>query len=177
MHAELGAADHQGVCHIVAAVAEEHELAALQAAEVLADRQHIRQDLRGMEFVRQAVPDGDAGVFCQLLHDALAEAAVFDAVIQAAEHAGRVSNGFLFADLGAGRVEISNVHAEVVRGHLKGAARAGRGLLKDQRDVLPAECVVRDAGLLFGLQGGGEVEQTGDLVGGEVQQGQKAFTV
>ena len=60
---------------------------------------------------------------------------------------------------------------------LKGAARAGRGLLKDQRDVLPAECVVRDAGLLFGLQGGGEVEQTGDLVGGEVQQGQKAFTV
>ena len=26
----------------------------------------------------------------------------------------------------------------------------------------------------FGLQGGGEVEQTGDLVGGEVQQGQKA---
>ena len=69
-----------------------------------------------------------AGVFCQLFHDALTEAAVFDAVIQAAEHAGRVGNGFLFADLGAGRVEISNVHAEVVRGHLKGAARAGRGL-------------------------------------------------
>ena len=50
-------------------------------------------------FVRQAVPARDGGVLRQLLDDALAEAAVFDAVEHAREHARRVGDALLLADL------------------------------------------------------------------------------
>ena len=44
------------------------------------DRQEIGQNLRRMELVCQAVPDRDARVFRQILHDLLPKAAIFNAV-------------------------------------------------------------------------------------------------
>jgi len=56
-----------------------------------------------------------------------------------------------------------------VGGHFKAAAGAGGGLFKDQGNVLAVELVVGDAGLLFGLEVCGQVEQLFDLGGGIVQ--------
>ena len=83
MHTHLRAADHEGVAHVEARVAHVDEVDVLQRAEVLPDGQEVREDLRRVKLVRQPVPDRDGGVLRQLLDDALAEAAVLNAV----EHA------------------------------------------------------------------------------------------
>ena len=142
---------------------------ALQLAEVLPDGEEVGQDLGGVELVGQAVPHRHPGVVGQVLHDLLAVAAVLDAVKHAAQHPGGVGDGLLFADLAARRVQISHLHAQVVGGHFKAAAGAGGGLFKDQGNVLAVELVVGDAGLLFGLEVCGQVEQLFDLGGGIVQ--------
>ena len=80
VHAHLRAADHEGVAHVEARIAHVDELFALQLAKMFLDRQEIGQNLRRMELVCQAVPDRDARVFRQILHDLLPKAAIFNAV-------------------------------------------------------------------------------------------------
>ena len=65
------------------------------------------------------------------------------------------------------------MHTEIVGGDLEGAAGAGRGLFEDQCDGLTLAGVVCDACLFLCLEVGSEVEQARDLLGREVQQGQK----
>ena len=173
MQPQFCTADHQGIRHIIAAVAHENELFAPERSEMLADGQHIRQNLRRVEFVCQAVPDGNAGIFCQFLHDVLAEAAILDTVIQAAQNTGGVCDGFFFADLRACGIQIGDMHPEIIGGDLEGAASAGGGLFENQRDGFALQRVVGDVGLLLRLQLGGEIDQTCDLLRREVQKCQK----
>ena len=109
----------------------------------------------------------------QLLDNRLAVAAVLNAVKHAGKHLGCVGDGFLFADLAAGGVQIGRTHAEIVGGNLKRAAGAGGGLFKNQRNIFAAQRVMGDAGLLFSLQLGCQLQQAADLCGGKVQQCQK----
>ena len=80
VHPHLCAADHQRVAHVIARIAHVDELFALQLAKMFLDRQEIGQNLRRMELVCQAVPDRDARVFRQILHDLQPKAAIFNAV-------------------------------------------------------------------------------------------------
>ena len=89
-----------------------------------------------MEFVGQAVPDGNAGVLCQLFDDILAEAAVLDTVIEPAEDARGVGDVLFVAELDVVLSEVFGVSALVYGGDGKGAACAGRRLLEDERDGL-----------------------------------------
>ena len=173
VHTHFGAAHHQGVAHVVAGVAHVHQLLALQAAAVLLNGQEVRQNLGGVELIGQAVPHGNVGVLGQLLHNALAEAAVLDAVKHAAQDAGGVGDALLFADLGAAGVQIGDAHAQIMPRHLEGAAGTGAGLFKDQGDVLALTQGVGDAGLLLGLQLRRQLQQVGDLLRGKVQQLEK----
>ena len=173
VHAHLGAAHHQGVAHVVPGVAHVHQLLALQAAAVLLNSQEVRQDLGGMELVGQAVPHGNVGILGQLLHDALAEATVLDAVKHTAENAGGVGDALLLADLRAGGVKIRNAHAQIVARHLKGTAGTGAGLFKNQGDVLALTQRVGNTGLFLGLQISRQLQKIGDLLRGKVQQLQK----
>ena len=127
-----------------------------------------------MELVGQAVPHRHTGVVGQIFHDALAVAAVLDAIEHPAQHPGGVGDGLLLADLAARRVEVGDFHAQVVGGDLEAAAGAGGGLLKDEGDVLAAQSVMADTGLFLGLQVGGEIQQALDLVGGVIKELQKA---
>ena len=176
VHAHLRAADHEGVAHVVAGVAHVDELFALERAEVLLNGQEVREDLRGMEFVRQAVPDGRARVFCQLLDDRLAVAAVLNAVVHPAEDAGGVGDRLLFADLRAGRVEIRDRHAQIVRGDLKRAARARAGLFENERGLLSLAQAMGDAGLFLCLEICGQRQKVRDLLRGEIKQLEKALS-
>ena len=99
VQSQLGADDHERVCNVVARVAEESQLAALEVAELLTRGQDVREHLRGMEIVGQAVPDRDAGVLRQILDRGLLEAAVFDAVVHPSEHLGGVGDRLLLAHL------------------------------------------------------------------------------
>ena len=123
-----------------------------------------------MELVGQAVPDGDAGVLCELLDLGLLEATVLDAVEHAAEDAGGVGDGLLVAHLGAAGVKVGAAHAEVIRANLEGAAGTSGGLLEEKGDVLALEVAVGNAGALHVLEVGGEVQEVVDLLGGEVQE-------
>ncbi len=123
-----------------------------------------------MEFVGQAVPHGYTRIFGQLLDRGLGEAAVFDAVEHAAQHAGGVFHRFLDADLRAGRAEIRDVGTLVIGGYFEGAAGAGRGFLEDQGDVLALETRLFGAGVFGALQVAGQVEEILDLFRGEVEE-------
>ena len=135
--------------------------------------QKIGQHLRGVRLVGQAVPHGHARVFCQRLDRGLRKAAVLDAVEHAPEHARRVGHALLIAHLTAGGVKIHGVHAKVGRRHLKGAARAGAGLFKQQRHVFARAQRVRHALLFFFFQFGRKIEQRADLGGDKIEQFEK----
>ena len=144
---------------------------------MLLNGEEVRQDLGGVELVGQAVEHGHSGVFRQLLHQLLTEAPVLDAVKHPAQHPGGVGDGLLHADLAAGGAQVGAAHAQVLGGHLEGAAGAGGGLFKDEGHVLALQIAVGDARLLLGLQVGGGVQELLNFSGSEVQQLQKMGVV
>ena len=164
MHTELRAQDHQGVAHVVAGVSHVCELNAFQIPEMLPDRERIRQHLRRVVLIRETIPHRNTRVLCQLLHDLLPVAAVLDPLVHSAEHARRVRDGLLLADLRARGIEVSRPHAEIMRRHLKRTARARARLLKDQGDIFPAERIVQDPLLLLVLIPRRQIDQINDLL-------------
>ena len=137
-------------------------------AAVFAHGKEVGQDLGGVEFVGQAVEYRHTGVTRQFFDDFLSVAPVFDAVEHPAQHAGGVFDAFFVADLAAARFEVGYARALVACGHFKGAAGAGGGFFKDQRDVFAAQALGFAAGFFGGFQFGGQIEQGVDLVGGEI---------
>ena len=99
-----------------------------------------------------------------------AEAAILDPVVEAAEHAGGVLHRFLVPDLRALRAEVGHVRALIVGGHLEGAARAGRALLEDQRDVLAHQVLCLGAVPLGRLQVFRQGQKVANLVRRKVHQ-------
>ncbi len=71
-------------------------------------------------------------------------------------------------------VDVGDVRALVVGGHLERAAGARGGLLEDQRDVLAREAVPADAGVLGPLEIPGQVEQVEQVALGVVDQAEQA---
>ena len=104
MKAHLRAGDHEGVAHVVPRVAEVSELQALETAFLFFDREKVCQHLRGVELIRQTVPNRNAGVFGQFFDEFLAETAVLNAVKHPAEDLGRVGDGLLLSHLAAAGV-------------------------------------------------------------------------
>jgi len=106
---------------------------------VLAHREQVAEALRRVPLVGEAVPHRHARMLGELLDCSLASSAILDPVVDPPQHPRRVRRRLLVADLRAGRVEVRDVGALVVRGHLERRARPGRGLLEDQREVEPLE--------------------------------------
>ena len=173
VHAALGARDHPGVGHVIAAVAEKAQSDAPDPSEMFADSQKVRQHLRGMEFIGQTVPDRDLGILCQILHDLLPEAAVLDAVKHAGQNTRGVRNTFFFADLGSGGIQVGGRHAQVMGGNLESAAGAGAGLLEDQGNIFALAVTVGDPLFLFRLEIGSQVDKAEDLLGCKIKQFQE----
>jgi hypothetical protein len=119
---------------------------------VLAHREDVAQRLRRVPLVGQAVPDRDAAEQRQRLDQLLLGAAVLDAVVHPAQHARGVLHRLLVADLRAARVQVGDVGALVVGGHLERAAGAGRRLLEDEREVLARQVLLLAAALLRRLE-------------------------
>src|SRR4051812_5313778 len=122
-----------------------------------------------MELVGQAVPHRDAGELGEGLDGLLREAAVLDAVERPPEDPGGVLHGLLVPDLRAGRLQVRDVRALVVRRHLERRAGPGRGLLEDERDVLPGQPLDLVAAVLRGLEVRREPQQELQLGRREVE--------
>ena len=60
-------------------------------------------------------------------------------------------------------------------GYFKGAAGARAGLLKYQGNVFARENGMLDAGFFLLFQIGGQVEQAGDFLRGEIQESQEVL--
>jgi len=151
--AQLGRGHQQRVGYVVASVAhvgQDHLVQGLGG--VFHDGQEVGQGLGGVELVGQAVPDRHSGVLGQLLDDVLAEPAILDAVIHAAQHPGSVLHGFLDADVGAGGAQVGGMGALVVSCHFEGTARPGGLLLEDQGNVLAHQAGLLIAGVFGGLE-------------------------
>ena len=101
VHAQLGTANHERIAHVEPGVTHVNQLLAGKIAEMLTDGQEICQDLGGMELIGEAVPNGNACVFCQIFHDGLGKTAVFNTIVHTAQDSCSVRNGFLFAHLAA----------------------------------------------------------------------------
>ena len=98
---------------------------------------------------------------------------VLDAIIEADEDLHGIDHRFLLAHLGGLGVEEGDVRALVIGGNFERAAGAGRGLFKQQHDVLAGEQIAADASALLRLQVSGEVEHITDIIGGEILQREK----
>ena len=163
------AAYHETVAHIIAGVAQVNQLDAFQLAEMLLNRQEIRQDLRRVKLVRQTVERRHARVFCDFLHNGLTVAAVFNAVVHPPKDPRRIRDALLDAHL-TSRRNVGGAHAQVIRRHFKRATRPRGRFLENQRDVLAVKVTVRDARLFFGFEVGGGVKKLLDFRRGKVQE-------
>ena len=122
----LGAAHHERIRDIVAAITNIGNRAVLQRAEGLLDRQEVREDLRGVIVVRETVPDRHAGVLRELLARLLGESAKENAVVDAAEDAGRVLDALLLAEMDVGARQVFGAAALVTRRYNRRITRTSR---------------------------------------------------
>src|SRR5438270_3824880 len=121
-----------------------------------------------MIFVGQAVEDRDTRGAFELLDRLLGIAAELDRVVHAPQHASGVLHRLLVTDLGACRIEISDMSALIETGDLEGAARACRGLLENQDDLLALQMLLLRTRVLGPLQIASQIEQVKELALREV---------
>ena len=167
--AQERAVDEQRAARVEAGVADvgEGDLGG-GPARVLQHGQGVAQHLGGVPLIGQAVPHGHAGQLGEGLHLGLGVAAVLDAVVPAAEHAGRVGGRLLVDELRPGRVEAGGVSALLRHGDVEGAAGAGGGFLEQQGDLLAHQPLDLASFPPLRLQLGGEVQDGQPLGRGEV---------
>ena len=96
IHAQFGGADHEGIGHVVADIAQEAERDRFERlVDVLLHGEQVGQHLRRVGLVGQTVPDGDAGVARQLFGLGLR----VDRDIQCRQHAAQYAGGVLINSL------------------------------------------------------------------------------
>ena len=163
MKTHLRAGDHEGVSHIVARITEIRKFKSLERALLLFDGEKVREHLRGVELVSQAVPDRNARVLCQFLNDFLTEAAVLNAVIHPAQNLRGVRDGLLLSHLAAARVEIRHAHTKVPARDFERAACARRRFLKQQNNIFALQVTMGRSGALEIFKITRQIEQVSDL--------------
>ena len=141
-----------------------------QISEMLPDGQQICQHLGRMELVCQAVPYRNLRIPCQFLHDVLSKPTVLDPFIHAGKNPGCIRNALLFPDLGAGRIEVSRPHPQVMGRHFKGTSRPRARFLENKRHILSLMPLGQDSLFLFFLQICRQIQHISDFLRGKVQQ-------
>src|SRR5690606_9524118 len=86
---------------------------------------------------------------------------------------GGVLDGLTAAQLGVVGGQEDRAAAELGHARLEGYPGAGRGLLEDHAEHLAVEGLARAAGSVLGLEGDGPLDNSLELGGGEVLEGEK----
>ena len=122
-----------------------------------------------MAEVCQTVDDRDGAVFCQILHFLLLEGADHDAVQIAGQNPCGILYRFASADLEIVCRQEQGVAAQLVHTGFKGNTGAGGCLLEDHAQRLAFQMGMRDAVLQLVLQLVGEIQNSDDLLGAQVE--------
>ena len=170
MHAHLGSQYHQRVPGVISCIAEVRQADSLHSSEMLPDCQQVCKHLRRVKFIGKSVPDRNLRVLRKLFDDILSEPAVLNSVEHPGEDSGRVRNGFLLADLGAGRIQVGCPHAKIMRCDLECAAGSRTRLFENQCNVSAAKVIHCLALLLLLLEVSGKIRQSCDLLSGIIQK-------
>ena len=104
---------------------------------MLGHGEEIGQDLCGVGFIGEAVPDGDAGITRQFFHRCLGKPAVLDAIEHPSQHTRGILHGLFDADLGTRGSQIGHMGTLVVGRRLEGATGT-RGRLFENKGDVPA---------------------------------------
>ena len=163
IRAQPEAGQHQGMRHVIA-VADEGHLAALQLAEMFAQRLRVPQRLAGVVEVAQGVDNRHRRPLGQPLDGGLLEDAGDDAVHPAVEVARDILQRLPDADR---PVDEERVAAQLLDRQLERQPGAQRGFFKQQGDGLAIERVGVIARRLLDL--GGEIEQVKQLIVGKIE--------
>jgi len=170
VHAHLRAADHQGVGHVVAPVADKCQAQPFQAAELLLHGEQVGEDLGRVPLVGETVPHRHPGVGGQDLHGAMGKSTELNPVEHAPEHPCRVGNRLLLAELDVALAEVLGMRTLVDARHGEGASGPRRRLLEYQGDALALQRTATDPGTLVALQRRRQLEQVTDLCRAVVEQ-------
>ena len=178
IHTHFRRRDHQRIGHVVVRVAQKAQFHFGQRLlRMFAHRQHVGQRLRRVKFIGQAVPYRNARVFGQRVHDVLPVSAVFDSVVDAPQHAGRVFQRLFFTHLRTGGAQIGDPCALIVGRHFERTARPRRVFLEQQHDIFALERFFLFPDVLVRFQPCGQIQQITDLPRREVEERQQtSFT-
>jgi len=114
---------------------------------MLLNGHEVSQNLRRMELISQSVPHRHAGMLRQIFHSLVRKAAKLNTVKHPAEYLGSIFNCLFLTQLDIVFTEIFWRNTEVVSRHRKGAARPGRGFLKQQRHIFSLMNPMRHTGI------------------------------
>ena len=170
VHPQLGAAHHERVRHIVAAVAGKSQRSLLQIAELLLDGEQVGEDLGRVPVVGEPVPHRHAGVLGQGLDRPVGEAAELDAVEEPAEDPCRIGHGLLLAELDVRLAQVLRVRSLVDAGDSEGTTGPGGRLFEEQGDVEAVERPLPYPGPFHDLELGRESQQSPNLFWREIQK-------
>ena len=109
-------------------------------------------------------------MFRQLLHDLLPESPVFNSVIHPSKNSCGIRNTLFFPDLRAGRVQVCNMHPQIVGSRLKCTAGSRACLLKYQRNIFSRKLIMPDPLLLFLFQLRRKINQIKNLLRCKIHQ-------
>ncbi len=142
------------IAHVVTRVTciDQRHFVECFAGQMLLHGEEIRQQLRGVELIGQAVPYWHASVFRQCFDNLLTIAAILNTVIHATKHAGSVFNRLFVTNLAAAWAEISNASTLVICGNFERASGTGRVFFEDERDVFASESGFFFTAFLIGFQ-------------------------
>ena len=168
MRAEQRGGEHERVADVVA-VADVGEVEAAQTAEALFEGHEVGDGLAGMLEIAEGVDDGHAGVLRHFGDGVVRVGAQDDDLDTSARRCGRCRRGIRARRGATGSGRRRARAAEGVHGGLKGEPRAQRGLLEEHDHLLRVEGPAIGRGV--GLDVVGELEDAGQLRGGEVGDG------
>ena len=116
------------------------------------DGKHICNHLCRVGLVGQTVPDRHSGILCQFLYNVLPITPVLDSIKHSSKYPRSVRYALFFPNLGTARVQISNMHSEIVCCHFERASGSRTCFFKNQSYVLSFKRFFHNALFLFFLQ-------------------------
>ena len=142
------------IAHVVTCVTciDQRHFVERFTGQMLLHGEKIRQQLRGVKLIGQAVPYRHASVFRQCFDNLLTIAAILNTVIHATKHAGSVFYRLFMTNLAAAWAEISNTSTLVICGNFERASGTSRVFFEDERDVFTSEFGFFFTAFLIGFQ-------------------------
>ena len=117
-------ADHQRVRHIVATIANKHQLSSLQFSDMLFNCHEVSQNLCWMKLIGQSIPYWNASVTRQLLNSCVIKATELNSVKHSPQNLGSVFNRLFLTQLNIIFTEVFRRNSKVISSHRKCAARS-----------------------------------------------------